>query len=153
MTRCWNSVSLASRSFEVDRAPVDAAVLVAPVGKRFGGVEHLLIEAGPAGEAGVGEGRDLDRLRGDAGVGAGREGLALGRRLAQHAEVAEGAVVEAQLGRLRLAFGCRFAGGFGGFGLSVRFLRRVFAVAATRGDEQDQHRHDREPAQTPHISP
>ena len=63
---------------DLDLAAVDATAGVAPRREHVSGVEELLVEARAAGEAGVGEGRDLDVGRRDALLG-GLVGLT-GRR-------------------------------------------------------------------------
>src|SRR5690606_15004842 len=69
----------------LDLAPVDAALLVAPVDERPHGVGHLVVETGRRCVAGVVAVADDDRVVGDADIGgAGRVSRAARRR-----EVAE----------------------------------------------------------------
>ena len=135
ITRCWNSVSLASRSFRSMVRPLMPPCSLHQLVNASAVSNISWLRPEPAGEARVGERRNLDRLGGDAGVGARGEGFAFGRVLAEHAEVAEGAVVEAQLGFFALAVGRGPFRSLGRFGPGVRFLSRVLTVAATRGDE------------------
>ena len=105
-------------------------------GERLGGVEHLLVQAEPAREPGVGERRDLDRVRGHARIGSrprasrpralpgrARRGRRTRPRRVRSPSLSAAAVV---------ASDCR------------RRRHRSIRVAAARSHDQYQHARDRE---------
>ena len=132
----------------LDLATVNTAVLVAPRAERVRRVEQLLVEAEPSGEAGVGEGADLDGVGGDAGVSA--RGIRLvGRRItAQHAQVAERALLEALAS---LAAAARRLRGRGRV-VGVARVRRLVVAAACAGYQHEDAAH-RQPSESCHCSP
>ena len=127
---------------ELELLAVDAAGGVAPLDERVAGVEDLLVEAGAAGEAGVGHGAQLDAVLGDAlGVVAGGH---LAAALVGPAHPLEVAPVAG-----RRVVGRRGGGRVGPPGAT----RRVGAAIAAAGDDDGKGNHGEDADELLHVFP